>query len=383
VENNNTDQWVFTYCPLDKKIDWHKLCSQFDWLNAMGETQQNPNYHAEGDVLTHTKMVCEALVSMNEWQVLNNEEKSILFLAALLHDVAKPICTRIENGEITSSGHAVKGELYARNIIYKSNNTSLQMPFDIREKIVKLVKYHGLPLFFLEKPNPQKAVILASQTVRMDWLEMLAKADALGRISNDQRDLIDRITLFNDFCEENKCLKSPRIFPNNFSRFEYFSKDHGTLDYEAYDDSKFTVTLMSGLPASGKDTWVEKNFSKDNIISLDDIREDLDVLPCEGQGEVIMAAKEKAKEFLRVKKSFVWNATNLTFSLRSQLISLFRAYGARVRIVYVEVSYKELLKRNRERSRNVPEVIIDRMSRKLEVPTGIEAHEVILITKSP
>lgn len=375
------NQWVFTYCPIDEKIDWDKICSRFNWLKAMGETPQNPNYHAEGDVLTHTKMVCESLVSMYEWEELNNEEKSILFLAALLHDVAKPICTKIENGEITSAGHAIRGEMYARNIIYKNNDISLQMPFDIREKIVKLVRYHGLPLFFLDKPNPQKAVILASQTVRMDWLAMLAKADAIGRRCNDQKDLLDRIMLFNDFCEENGCLRSPRVFPDNFSRFEYFLKENGTLDYKAYDDSKFTVTLMSGLPASGKDTWVENNFSKDKIISLDDIRADLQVLPSEGQGEVIMAAREKAKELLRVKKTFVWNATNLTFSLRSQLISLFRSYGARVRIIYLEVPYKELLKRNRERSRNVSEAIIDKMARKLEVPTGIEAHEVIWITK--
>lgn len=102
----------------------------------------------------------------------------------------------------------------------------------------------------------------------------------------------------------------------------------------------------------------------------------MDVLPTEGQGEVIYRARDKTKEYLRAKKSFVWNATNITYSLRRQLINLFIDYGAKVKIVYLEQPYKEILRRNRERSRNVPENVIDRMIKKLEVPGVTEAHEV-------
>ena len=148
------------------------------------------------------------------------------------------------------------------------------------------------------------------------------------------------------------------------------------MDYEAYDDTKFEVILMCALPAAGKDTWVGKNYRHLPIISLDDIREAMDVLPTDCQGEVICEARDKAKDYLRAKKSFVWNATNITFSLRRQLISLFTEYGAKVKIVYLEQPYKEILRRNRDRSRSVPENVIDRMIKKLEVPGVTEAHEV-------
>ncbi len=100
----------------------------------------------------------------------------------------------------------------------------------------------------------------------------------------------------------------------------------------------------------------------------------MDILPTDRQGEVIYQARNKAKEYLRLKKSFVWNATNITYTLRSQLISLFTDYGAKVKIVYLEQPYKDILRRNRERK--VPEDVIDRMIKKLEVPDVTEAHEV-------
>lgn len=84
---------------------------------------------------------------------------------------------------------------------------------------------------------------------------------------------------------------------------------------------------------------------------------------------------------MRKGKPFVWNATNITRSIRSQLIILFAGYGARVKIVYLEAPYEEILRRNRERSRNVPEKVIERLVEKLEVPENFEGCEVVRIIK--
>jgi HD domain len=189
LELEDNSEWTFPLCPKapDYKIDWKNINNSFEWVRAMEGTPQNPLYHAEGDVLTHTRLVCAALVEIKEWQQLSNTQRSVLFLAALFHDVAKPYCTRVEVEGIVSPGHAVKGELISRSIMYKDLGIDLKIPFGIREMIAKLVRYHGLPLFFIDKPNPVKAVIEASQMVRMDWLAMLAKADALGRKCADQK----------------------------------------------------------------------------------------------------------------------------------------------------------------------------------------------------
>lgn len=74
---------------------------------------------AEGDVWIHTRLVCEALVALPEWQALAAEDRDLVFAAALLHDVAKPLCTRVENGRVTSRGHSQRGAIEARRILWE------------------------------------------------------------------------------------------------------------------------------------------------------------------------------------------------------------------------------------------------------------------------
>ena len=92
--------------------------------------------------------------------------------------------------------------------------------------------------------------------------------------------------------------------------------------------------------------------------------------------KIITVAKEKAKEFLRAKTSFVFNATNITKDMRSRWIGLFTDYNAKVKIIYIEVPYKTLLKQNSDREHKVPENVIDKLIGKLEMPDFKEAHEV-------
>tara|TARA_B100000676_G_scaffold194569_1_gene191226 strand:- start:62 stop:214 length:153 start_codon:yes stop_codon:yes gene_type:complete len=41
------------------------------WAKAMARCGQDAAWHAEGDVWTHTRMVCEALASLDEWGALD------------------------------------------------------------------------------------------------------------------------------------------------------------------------------------------------------------------------------------------------------------------------------------------------------------------------
>jgi predicted kinase len=371
----------FPFCPSapNFEIPWDELYLNFNWIRRMKDTPQSQVHHAEGDVLTHTKLVCTALIQLDEWRGLKEKERFILFAAALLHDCAKPLCTKVEAGEIISPGHAVKGELLSRQILYMTEGFNCAISFETREAIVKLVRYHGLPLFFLDKANPLKTILAANQAIPMKWLALLAKADVLGRECADKQELLGRISLFSEYCIEENCFKEIRAFPNEYSRFIYFQKENGNSEYEAYDDTSFEVILLSGLPAAGKDTWIRENASSLPVISLDALRVELGVAPEKDQGIVIQKAKDKAKEYLRKSEPFIWNATNVTKMMRSQLISLFSSYGARVKLVYLEAPYEEIFRRNSERSRNVPEKVIKRLIEKLEVPEDFDAHEVFKI----
>jgi putative nucleotidyltransferase with HDIG domain len=373
--------WTFPFCPdaPNQSIDWDKIQTHFDWLDNLRGCQQDPIYHAEGDVFTHTKMVCEALVSSPNWQQLSQQDRSIVFAAALLHDVAKPLFTKIEeNGRISSKGHGRQGARIARQIL---SALVPPVPFEIRETIRAIVQFGSLPIWLLDKPNPQQSVIKASQVVRCDFLALLAEADVRGRLCSDRQQLLDKIELFREFCQENNCLNFPRQFPSAHSRFLYFRKDSGNPDYEAFDDTRCEVILMSGLPGSGKDYWIKENLPHLPLISLDALRQEMKIPPDETPGSVIVAAKNRAREYMSSGRSFVWNATNTTKQMRQQLIDFFASYRSRIRIVYLEVPMAEILKRNRSRTAAVPEAVIQKLLDRLDVPDITEAHQVEWIVK--
>lgn len=89
--------------------------------------------------------------------------------------------------------------------------------------------------------------------------------------------------------------------------------------------------MLCGLPGMGKDRYISKQCQGIDVISLDDMRRRINASPDDktATGRIVQQAKEEARVFLRQKKPFIWNATNITRQLRSQLISLFTVYGLR------------------------------------------------------
>ena len=133
---------------------------------------------------------------------------------------------------------------------------------------------------------------------------------------------------------------------------------------------------MSGLPGSGKDHWLKHRGPDWPIISLDQIRQELRIDSEETQGAVVNHAKERAREHLRAGNSFVWNATNTTKSLRQQVIRFMRDYDARVRVVYIESEWSNILRRNQTRAVPVPESVLEHLASKLGVSDVTESHQV-------
>lgn len=372
-------EWTFPHVPQppDWHVGWESIARRFAWIHDMAGVPQEPAHHAEGDVLTHTRLVAEALAALPAWRALPPDERAVLFAAALLHDVAKPACTRVApDGRVVSPGHAKAGERMARYALWTGEGLDASAPPAFREAVARLVRWHGLPLWLLEKPDPLRAAIAASLTARLDRVALLAEADVRGRVCADQGALLERIALFRLSCEEAGCDTAPRRFASDHSRFVYFRSERGDPDYAAYDDTVCEVTLMAGLPGAGKDTWAREHRVGLPVVSLDAIRRELRIGPREPQGAVAAEAKARARELLRRRQAFVWNATNVTRATRAPLIDLFAAYRARVRIVYVDTPYERLLARNRARPDPVPEAVIHRLARRLEVPDLTEAHAV-------
>ena len=57
--------------PPDWRIDWNavKTSALRPMIGRMEETMQNPAWHGEGDVWTHTRMVCETLAEIGRAHV--------------------------------------------------------------------------------------------------------------------------------------------------------------------------------------------------------------------------------------------------------------------------------------------------------------------------
>ncbi|MEL6561385.1 MAG: AAA family ATPase [Bacteroidota bacterium] len=374
--------WKFPFYEIDQPIDWSAMELKFDWFADMRGVQQDPVWHAEGDVFTHTKMVVEALVDLPEFESLSEQEKHILFAAAMLHDVEKRSTTQIEiidgKERIVSPRHAKKGEITTRNLLYEQ----FQVPFAIREQIAKLVRLHGLPLWAIGKDDPRKAVIESSLSVNNKLLAMLATADVLGRICDDQEEILLKIALFKELCLENDCYEKPKTFSSDYGKFLYLNKRDISPDYDPFDDLKFEVIMMCALPGIGKDTYISRNLDLP-VLSLDEIRRENKIDPTDkkGNGRVIQIGKERAREYMRKQTSFVFNATNISSDVRSKWISLFLEYRAKVKIIYLEVPYKQMMSQNRNREYIVPDKVIDKMRYKLELPGFSEAHQVEFVVK--
>ncbi len=351
------------------------LSDHYPVLSALKDIPQNPEYHGEGDVYRHTEMVCEKLTELSEWRKLTKEEQELLFLAAAFHDIGKAHCTKKENGNWISPKHTIIGEKVFRRIAYREAD-QFSLTFRQRETVAKLIRYHGMPVWFWSKKKTEFDLLKAAESIPLRLLYLLSKADVLGRIEKEPGRMKEHVELFAEYAKELEIWEKPYAFANPYTKYQFFHKEDLWHKAELYDDTEFDVILMSGLPLSGKDSWIEKYSEGMPVISLDEIREQLKIPPTKGSGRVVQAAMEQAKILLRRKEPFIWNATNIILETRQKLVSLFTGYGARVHIIYLEAPYQELFSRNRKRARYIPEHVLEEMIQKLEPPAPWEAYEV-------
>jgi len=347
------------------------------------QTPQSPVNHAEGDVLVHTRMVCDALKGLPEYKQLNQRQQHIVYVAALLHDIGKIHTTKFIDDDWHTPHHAPTGSNMVRELLWREYGLcGSKEPIEIREAICLLIRYHSFPPVAIERNNPQlllhriaaNGLLVPDFSIRL--LCLLCKADMLGRKCDDQQEVLDKIALCEELAKEEGCFDGCYPFPSFYTRRAFLVGRDVWKDQELYDDCWGEVILISGLPGTGKDTWIKHNVPDLPMISLDDIRKANKISPTASQGKVANIAREQAKEYLRQHQSFVWNATNITVQMRESLVSLFETYHAHVRIVYLETAWQTLLERNRSREDAVPQVVIEEMMGKMTLPEAYEARNV-------
>ena len=357
-------------------IDFQSCLHAFPALEQAKHTPQGI-YHLEGDVWTHTMMVLHELVRHTDYANATDDERAVVFFAALLHDIAKYSTTVIdpETGAIGQPGHSRRGAIDARILLW-----DMEVPFDLREHICRLIRVHQVPFFAFEggpaKPSAEFTARKFSWQLSMKLLTLLAEADIRGRICPDQQKVLDAIELFREVARIDDCYDHPKTFASSHTALSYFRGAQVDPSFQLHQEMGSQVIVMSGLPASGKDTWVSSHYKGLPVVSFDAMRAQLDLRHGDNEGKVAHAAIDKAKELLRRQSPFVWNATHLTPQMRSKTLDLLFAYHAHVEIVYLESQRKTILTRNHKRDTSLKNASIEKMLFKWEIPLPTEAHNV-------
>jgi tRNA nucleotidyltransferase (CCA-adding enzyme) len=141
--------------------------------------EQEPEWHPEGDVWTHTLMVIDKARELN--QDLDRPRLITVMLGAVCHDLGKPATTAVVDGRIRSLEHEEAGVEPATRLLDRLNIHSID-GFDVRTQVVGLVANHLKPgMFHKAETVRDGAFRRLAQKVDLELLARVARADCLGR----------------------------------------------------------------------------------------------------------------------------------------------------------------------------------------------------------
>jgi tRNA nucleotidyltransferase (CCA-adding enzyme) len=148
-------------------------------LTPLVGCDQEPEWHPEGDVWTHTLMVIDQARRLNA--DLDRPRLITVMLGAVCHDLGKPSTTAVIDGRIRSLNHEEAGVVPTLALLDRLNIHTID-GFEARAQVVGLVAHHLKPGMFHKAPHVgDGAFRRLAQKVDMELLARLARADCLGR----------------------------------------------------------------------------------------------------------------------------------------------------------------------------------------------------------
>lgn len=148
-------------------------------MKALLGCDQDPDWHPEGDVWTHTLMVIDKARALNA--DLPRPQLLAIMLGAVCHDLGKPGTTAVIDGRVRSPNHEEAGVAPTLRLLDRLNIHSID-GYDVRRQVVGLVAQHLKPGMFHKAPVvTDGAFRRLAQKVDLELLARLARADCLGR----------------------------------------------------------------------------------------------------------------------------------------------------------------------------------------------------------
>jgi predicted kinase len=381
----------------------------FPLIGELRSTPQDPEWHGEGDVRTHTEMVIAELYQVLGDNALPPEESTPLILATALHDIGKALTTREEEIDgamrITSPRHAGRGRSY---VALRLGGLGLEA--SATQLVLAAIGHHHDPRKMLARDHGRHRYWRLARVIDPRLIYLLEIADTRGRDAKDgPQEGLETLELFRIAAEEAEAweVRDPyaswhgtiseqlaqcptetsdyvfgearRMFENG----EIFTPEEAIARTYPHRDRHAELVVTCAPSGAGKSTWIDANLPDHRRVSLDEIREELtgrrDRMTKEGQ--VLQLAKERLRESLRAKEKVVWDATGLREDGRAMVLGLGHDYHAHTRIVAFATPPATLHRRNRKRQHMIPSAVIERQLDRMEWPNAWEAHGLVTVSE--
>ena len=156
----------------------------FPEINALIDVPQDKEWHPEGDVFIHTRLVADRARELID--DLPYAKQVTVMLAAIAHDFGKPATTQFIEGRLRSRGHEDAGVAPTASFLDRLRIHTLD-GYDVRAQVIALVRDHLKPGEFYKKRTEvgDGAFRRLARKCELDLLYRVAKADNLGRNTDD------------------------------------------------------------------------------------------------------------------------------------------------------------------------------------------------------
>ncbi len=165
-------------------LEWMRrldLLRFFPELATLVGVPQEPDWHPEGDVWTHTLLTVNQAARLRD-SASGEGENLALMLGALCHDLGKPASTVRSDGRWRSPAHDVRGEAPTRAFLGRMTRES-----DLVETVVAFVREHLKPALLHKARDTVKPSAIRRLALRVDIKKLVrvAQADHLGRTAKE------------------------------------------------------------------------------------------------------------------------------------------------------------------------------------------------------
>lgn len=353
------------------------------YIELLKKTEQNPRYHAEGNVLNHTLLVLSEFYEIAGLGILNEADKEVLYWAALLHDIGKPLVTHWDGIAWRAAGHERAGVPIARNILMQQDISPRQM-----QRILDLVKWHHLPLRMGLKKAPLSAYENIAFQTDLRLLGLFSQMDLRGRICENASEIQDLIYHFNEeiipsivdmwgtyeaiqtkFQTRSPLTKNKIWFALQEARneeiFSLLSQEDSHLEPLS------TCYISIGVPKSGKSDYFRKRhgvyptFFEENRFSY--------------EGELSDGLKKFLDQHLSSGESVVVDGCHLNVPKRQQIADYIRRYQTSLQYIYFQRSLSEVLMENNQSPYPIHPSRIKCAYSQLICPHPWEAHRMEIV----